>query len=200
MSLVLAPIHDVMYDKILRQDKMTETLLSFAEGKGWSNRLRKEVDDQAPAAAKAPLEEIIDANNIHAWLDHHVKVSEDRFSKVVNGLLAEEPECLLNLTQSLFELGREEQIPEFKLTTEAQEWLFSKLLDGMPCDRAIQVLETNERKVEWEVLQCPHAAFWTNGTENYYILREAWISGSLSQSPFIYSRKGCLHQIERETT
>ena len=44
MSAFVGPIHHIMYDRILLQDQMTETLLFLAEEAGWSAALRAEAE------------------------------------------------------------------------------------------------------------------------------------------------------------
>ena len=83
MSAFLGPIHHVMYAKILLQDRIGEALLSHAEQQGWTTDLRTAVDAAAPAAPDRPLEEIINASNIHGWL-----------ARAVSGCLTATPNVL----------------------------------------------------------------------------------------------------------
>lgn len=202
MSLVLAPIHDIMYQKVLRQDRMTEALLKKNDETNWDDSLRAQADQAAPAAKHAPLADIIDQTNIHGWLDQAVKQSEKRFALVAARLLKNHPERFLDMRESLYTLGAQEQAPAAAGANDAYQWLGSALLDGMPCDRTIEVDEAGPEETLWHTARCSHTPHWVEqglSADLYYQLRDAWINGAMAQSGFTYDRKGTAHRLQKES-
>lgn len=200
MSLTLAPIHDIMNRKVLRLDRMSEALLKYAEtGKGLTD-LRARIDAEAPAADTRPLSEIVDSTNIHGWLDRAVNQSERRFASVVAGLLAAAPDSLDDLRRTLYTLGESEAQPANQPANDAYLWLNTALLEGMPCDRTVEMQKSDASEVVWQTVQCPHAPHWMAvglSVDVFYDLRAAWLSGVLSQSGLSYTREDTMHRLFR---
>ena len=190
MSAFLGPIHVKMYDRILYQDTLSQALVDLSATQGWGD-VASEVDDQAPAAVKQPLETIIDEGNIHAWLSEAVARCERRFALVVFKVLEKHPERLEEMQKTMREKGRECLGATIMNAKEAYAAIHDILLDGMPCDAPFSGVKLNPGNVEWQVLNCPHAPYWAkseNGAEIYYTLRDAWIDGALSRSGISHNR------------
>lgn len=54
------------------------------------------------------------------------------------------------------------------------------LLDGMPCDRAIQIVTQEPNEVVWKKVLCIHSRYWEaveGKVQNYYQLRNKWLEG-----------------------
>ena len=75
MSENLGPIHYMMYEKIKFQDKITNYLLDGDTSK---------VDKINKAVSTDPLEDLIDQENIHGWLDSKIDVVENRLNYALN--------------------------------------------------------------------------------------------------------------------
>lgn len=71
MSEFLGPIHYMMYDKIKFQDKITNFLLDGNT---------KEIDEKIAPVSTDNLENLIDQENIHGWLDSKIAVVENRLA------------------------------------------------------------------------------------------------------------------------
>lgn len=191
MSAFLGPIHHIMYRKILLQDRMTETMLALAAQHGWAEGLREQVDASAPAAPDRPLEEIINASNIHGWLSRFVSGSEERFAQVATAILENHPERLDPLCSAFSALGASHAQAIDGDAPAAFQALTGLLLDGMPCDRPFLVHSSAEDRVEWTVGNCPHAPHWNNPAvtaEAYYALRKAFVDGMLQHSGITYAQ------------
>ena len=198
MSLVLAPIHEMMYKKVLRQDGMSEALLSTAEDNKWSQDLRVQVEQAAPAADVRPLVEIIDSSNIHGWLNGTVVQSERRLARVAAGILENHPERLDTLRNAIQKLGEQETFPQGLSAEDIFERISNALLDGMPCDRSLEVESAKLSQVQLETVHCSHATYWAEqglSPEIYYVLRDAWLKGVLAQSGYSYKRSGLKHRL-----
>ncbi|MFR1138908.1 MAG: hypothetical protein ACLSDN_07985, partial [Anaerococcus vaginalis] len=74
MSEFLGPIHYMMYEKIKFQDKITDFLL---DGK------TEEIDEKIKPVSTDNLENLIDQENIHGWLDSKIDVVENRLAYAI---------------------------------------------------------------------------------------------------------------------
>ena len=121
MSENLGPIHYMMYDKIKFQDKITAYLL---------DNDTSEVDKIANAVSKNPLEELIDQDNIHGWLDSKIDVVEKRLNYALKHSN--------NPKEKMFEFGKKiGQDKNFDDFNQIFTDLNMYLLDGMPCDNGL---------------------------------------------------------------
>ena len=122
MSKNLGPVHYMMYDKIKFQDKITNFLLD-----GNTEAIDK---DFAPVK-DLPLEDLIDQDNIHGWLSARIDQVENRLARAM--ALSKNPR------EKMYELGKlevkGEDLSNLKLVFDK---LNQRMLDGMPCDRALR--------------------------------------------------------------
>ena len=177
MSLFLAPIHFMMYDKIKFREELINNLLNRL-----GNPSMKEQVDQLGVPEKGNLRDIIDLNNIHGWLQERINLSERRMALAVH---------------TLYELGLEDRIlntlehlgesQHFKGNAlEAFQWMNEHFADGMPCDRAILPLEAKEDFVHFKVMVDVHRPHWgVYGLEEYYWeMRKHYVIGLLKNSKY----------------
>ena len=85
MSLFLGYIHHLMYDKVLFQEELLESLLELLDDDK-KIKLIEELNRDFPIE-RGDLKDIIDESNIHGWLDERVRRSENRLAKTVAFLL-----------------------------------------------------------------------------------------------------------------
>ena len=203
MSAFLGPIHIMMYDRILYQDKMTLTLLKLAAEKDPDSRLSDYIDTETPAASKQSLDLIIDESNIHDWLSKAVSICEERFAMTVSSILEKSSANLEELCDAMKALGRTCGIPIPPDAEQAFQNLHSILLDGMPCDFPFVTTNSDQELVSWHVANCPHTPHWTGkgcSGDIYYQLRDAWMEGALENSKISHSRTDpYMHQLKRSS-
>lgn len=187
MSQFLSPVHAKMYDKIHRQDDWRKLLLDRFGDEAMKARLA----EGREAVERGTLSDVIDLGNIHGWLSHQVEVSEARFAEAIAALL-DAGVSLAALEETLYEAGKAEA-PELDGRPvdvyQALSWI---LLDGMPCDFVNRVVHEDDETCVIERLQDVHALFWQDvsvAPDAYYALRDAWVNGWLSASPFEWSRQ-----------
>ncbi|NMW84286.1 hypothetical protein HKO22_00830 [Peptoniphilus sp. AGMB00490] len=178
MSLFLGRIHYIMYEKIIFQEEILESLLKFLD-KDESAKLKKDLDREFPIE-RGKLEDIIDTSNIHAWLDKRVVRSENRLAKAVSILLKNFD--LEKIKNKFFEIGK--NYNGGKTPLEAFNFITSKFLDGMPCDHALAILKNDKDELVFTVEKDVHESIWKNYVDpkNYWILRDNFIEGSLKSS------------------
>ena len=122
MSKTLGPIHYLMYEKIKFQDKITDFLLD-----GDFSQIQYE-----PVSTK-PLEEILDQENIHGYLQEKIDIVESRLAKALS--------LCKNPSEKLFKLGQKcGKGKDFSNFEEIFTDINTYLLDGMPCDQGLSAV------------------------------------------------------------
>lgn len=191
MSAFLGPIHYWLYNKIKLQQELVEDIIKLSQDlKIPDIHLKEDLDVRYGVFDTKPLEEIIDTGNIHGWLQSRVSQAEYKLAGSVTILLEKNPELIEDIKQ-IFETRGMQKSVAYDSAADIYKAISDSLLDGMPCDNANSLLENSEDKVVWRRNTCVHSSYWdeAGGDINiYYILREAFIRGFLSQSPFVYEK------------
>lgn len=162
------------------------------KGKGTAPELEAELEEIYGISETAPLEEVIDGGNIHGWLQHRVSQSEYKLAASVTRLIGRSQELLQEIEHIFSEKGSAASADvRDKDAARIYKAVSDSLLDGMPCDHANSVLEESEDKVVWKRNNCVHKMYWNEVGGDigiYYFLREAFIRGFLSGTPFVFEK------------
>lgn len=111
----------MMYDKIKFQDKITNFLLDGNT---------KKIDEKIEPVSTDSLENLIDQENIHGWLDSRIDVVENRLAYAIKNST--------NTKEKLFDFGKKmAQGKSFDNFNDIFTDLNMYLLDGMPCDNGL---------------------------------------------------------------
>lgn len=195
MSQFLGPIHMWMYEKIKRQETITEAICSWAEQYGWTKELNTMLDDTCGAMVKGDLEQIIDVMNIHGWLKHQVDTVESRFAVAVHMIVKENKEFLSSLKEICYADGKE--AGSHSASDSSCDVLFEAignyLLDGMPCDGGVMTQTEELDEIMWSVDKNVHAPYWEKAGEDvavYFTLRDAWLQGFFEGKTVQYETLG----------
>ncbi|MDW2797942.1 hypothetical protein RZO55_10185 [Clostridium boliviensis] len=180
MSAFLGPIHIWLYNKILLQNAMTDAIVALAEEKGWTDGLGERMDSRYGTLETGNLEDNINTDNIHGWLQERVSLVENRLAYAVTTLLEEDPARIDAMKQAVKEFGKSRR-PEGNISVkQAYEHLENTLLNGMPCDRVNQLVKEESDLLAYHQAVEIHEPYWDmiHGDVNYYYeLREALIEG-----------------------
>lgn len=195
MSAFLGPIHHWLFNKINIQENLTKELLEFAEDKAAEVlELRQESYNKYGTPVKGNLEDIIEGDNIHGWLQERVTSAEYRLAYVVTHLI-DDKYITIEEAKNLFRANGKKtfsKLEEEVLTpVGAYEAIFDSLLEGMPCDRVNEVITSNEDEVIWKVSRCIHEAYWNEVGGDiiyFYMIRNAWIEGFLEGTSMHYEK------------
>lgn len=183
MSVFLGKIHHWLYNKILWYEEAEAEIIQHAECQG--ENIRPVIDNinsefGAPTSGR-PLDEVIDASNIHGWLQQKIESAELRQAALVTELLKRQPEEKAAIIDIYIRQGRK-AAKEYRGDIESPEGIFNAMndyiLEGMPCDRVSAVVESTERTYLWETTLCLHQPYWTRvgcEVQNFYDFRVAWI-------------------------
>ena len=185
MSAFLGPIHHWLYKKIQLQDQLTNQMLQFADKEGLV-QIRESVDATYGKMSEGNLEDLIDENNIHGWLQGKITLVENRYAAVVTAILAEKPEVKKVMGELAYDFGKAHSaLTGDNNAKDAYQLLNDSLIDGMPCDHVNMLISAEDERVEWKRTQCVHAPYWTanDGDINvYYELRNQLVAGMLAAS------------------
>lgn len=174
MSRFLGKIHYIMFDKINYVDEITRKM---------SELLDEKID--LKNIERGALEDLIDTDNIHGWLQVRVGIVEDNLAKVLTQLKKEEK--LEDGLKIAYDFGAMEDFSGD--AADAFQLMSDKFLDGMPCDMANLPVESDDGESRWIKRVDVHAQYYTYGesVEIYDEFRKAWMNGLLSGCELEYS-------------
>ncbi|WP_315080509.1 hypothetical protein [uncultured Clostridium sp.] len=192
MSLFLGKIHFWLFNKILWFEGLEDEIIKIAKDEGLDVlQLKKEIEGKyGTKIPNKPLEEIIDTSNIHVWLQEKIHSSEGKIAAWTTILIDNNDEVKEKLEQVYINQGVKaaHEVKEEEIILNSAEDIFNKvndyILDGMPCDRVNEIINSNENCVEWTRRICVHKNIWDNekGDVNYfYYLRDLWIKAFVNE-------------------
>lgn len=184
MSLFLGKIHYWLYNKILWAEKTEREIISFAN----ENKLPIEqwvlqgLEKYGPPTESQALEDIIDTSNIHGWLQERIKSAELRQAALITNILDENKGYKDGLIDVFKSQGQAATL-EYTEQPNTPQGLFNAVndyvLEGMPCDRASEVLSNDKDEIIWKTATAIHEPYWLEvkgNIQNFSDLREAWVS------------------------
>lgn len=185
MSLFLAPIHSWLFEKIkLAQELELNIEKSHIEkfGEEASKIQKKGQTLYGEYIEEKPLEELIDTDNIHGWLQDRIKEVESRSSYIITKYYEKYKEESKSITEKAYKNQAKKCAINNKNKTNTPENVYMSLnnyiLSGMPCDRANSVTEKNENFIIYQQTGCIHKSNYELGKANLdymYSLRELWV-------------------------
>ncbi|GAA0864656.1 hypothetical protein [Paraclostridium tenue] len=185
MSKFLAPIHTWLFNKIMLAQDLEQDIIKLHidkykdEAKAVKEESIKLYGDYIP---KKPLEDLIDTNNIHGWLQEKIKEVESRSSYIITKYYEIFKDESKEITQSAYVNQAKKCAKSENNKINSPEDVYISLnnyiLSGMPCDRANSVTERNENYIVYEQEGCIQKANYELGKANLdYMsqLRDLWI-------------------------
>ncbi|MBS4534306.1 hypothetical protein GOQ29_01595 [Clostridium sp. D2Q-14] len=201
MSKFLGPIHIWLFNKIKTHESLEKNILHSLE-KQYGNEIPQtheyftnKYDD---FIENKPLEELIDTNNIHGWLQNKINIAEGRFADFVTTVLDKFPEESLNIIENEFKKQGtncgEDAKEKYPVSTapELFKALNNYILDGMPCDNANNIVLQENDELQWKVINCLHKKYWeaVNGNlDVLYGLRKLWTKNFIENANDSYTYK-----------
>ena len=186
MSLFLGKIHYWLFNKILWFENLEEEIIKTAKSEGLDiEGVKSEIEAKYGAKLENKnLEEIIDTNNIHGWLQDRIHRAEGRMAAWTKVILENNQDYILDM-RKVYENQGVNAANEAKESLENinAETIFNSMndyiLDGMPCDRVNEVIDSSEESIMWKRRVCVHKNIWENEgilVDVFYELREHWIN------------------------
>ena len=186
MSLFLGKIHYWLFNKVLWFEGLEGEIIKLAKDKGIDvEKLEAEVNSKY--GVKTPnknLEDMIDTSNIHGWLQGKIHSAEGRMAAWTKVILENNQDYILDM-RKVYENQGVNAANEAKESLENinAETIFNSMndyiLDGMPCDRVNEVIDSSEESIMWKRRVCVHKNIWENEgilVDVFYELREHWIN------------------------
>lgn len=185
MSKFLAPIHTWLFNKIMLAQDLEQDIIKLHIDKYKDEA--KEVKEESIRLygnyiPKKSLEDLIDTNNIHGWLQEKIKDVESRSSYIITKYYEIFKDESKEITQSAYVSQAKKCANYENNKIDSPEVVYISLnnyiLSGMPCDRANSVTERNENYIVYEQEGCIHKVNYELGKANLdYMsqLRDLWI-------------------------
>ncbi|WP_252250779.1 hypothetical protein [Clostridium sp. ZBS13] len=192
MSLFLGKIHFWLFNKILWFEGLENEIIDVAKSEGLDIlNLQKEIEDKyGTKLPNKPLDEIIDTSNIHGWLQERIYSSEGRIAAWTTVIINNKREAKTKLEEIYINQGiiAAKEVKEEGVRLDSAENIFNKvndyILDGMPCDRVNEIINSNENCIEWTRRICVHKEIWdkeSGDVEYFYFLRSLWIKAFVNE-------------------
>ncbi len=201
MAEKFAEIHVWMFNKIKLLNTWGDQLIDLLPQSDRRADLKEQME-QLFTFPSGQLDEIIDHENIHQWLEKHLVQSERKFAWVITKISGK-PFSQSELEKIFYQWGKEHKEyirPVWLKPSYIYRSLTDALTEGMPCDKANQVISHDENHLTWEVIRCMHQKAWEDEQGDihvFYALRNAWIRGMLENSGFTYSSQHPQYTIRR---
>ena len=186
MSLFLGKIHYWLFNKVWWFEGLEGEIIKLAKDKGIDvEKLEAEINSKY--GVKTPnknLEDMIDTSNIHGWLQGKIHSAEGRMAAWTKVILENNQDYILDM-RKVYENQGVNAANEAKESLENinAETIFNSMndyiLDGMPCDRVNEVIDSSEESIMWKRRVCVHKNIWENEgilVDVFYELREQWIN------------------------
>ena len=186
MSLFLGKIHYWLFNKVLWFEGLEGEIIKLAKDKGIDVE-KLEAEKNSKYGVKTPnknLEDMIDTSNIHGWLQGKIHSAEGRMATWTKVILENNQDYILDM-RKVYENQGVNAANEAKESLENinAETIFNSMndyiLDGMPCDRVNEVIDSSEESIMWKRRVCVHKNIWENEgilVDVFYELREHWIN------------------------
>lgn len=201
MSQFLAPIHTWLFNKIkLAQDLESNIVKVHIDtfGEEVLNVQEEAIKLYGKYIQNKPLEELIDVNNIHGWLQNKIIEVESRSAYIISKYYDIYKEKSKELTTEEYKKQAIECANDESNKVNSPDNVYISLnnyiLSGMPCDRATSITEKNDDYVVFEQVGCIHKKNYEkgNGNLNYlYELKDLWIKSFVENLSvkYVYNKK-----------
>lgn len=186
MSRFLGPIHHWLFNKIkLHEELEVELIHAFTSKYGGEidTIVEQAVNKYGTLLPDAPLDQLIDTDNIHGWLQSRISIAETRQAAILTSVFHNHGQEAIDIAMGLYkqqgiQSGADAQS---KGQVESGPGIYKALnnyiLDGMPCDNVNNVTTAEPNHVEWKNVQCLHKGYWEAvgaDVKVFYQLRAKW--------------------------
>lgn len=201
MSQFLAPIHTWLFNKIkLAQDLESNIVKVHIDtfGEEVLSVQEEAINLYGEYIQNKPLEELIDVNNIHGWLQSRIIEVESRSAYIISKYYNIYKDKSKELTMSEYKKQAIKCAKDENNKVNSPDNVYISLnnyiLSGMPCDRATSITEKNDDYVVFEQVGCIHKKNYEKGNGNLsylYELKDLWIKSFVENLSvkYVYDKK-----------
>jgi len=195
MSRFLAPIHFWLFNKIkYHEDLEKEVIKGFKEifnSNEIDNIEKSNIKKYSSRIPDKPLEELIDTNNIHGWLQERIRIAKTRQAAILADLFQKYKDNGILLARNIYKqngiaLGKDART-KYNVSTPKDIYnaLNNYILDGMPCDNVNSIDVSEDDYLEYSQLTCLHKRYWDEAGADQnimYDLRTTWIEAFVNSA------------------
>lgn len=212
MSAFLGPIHHWLFNKItlfedLEKDINRKVVAKYGQQ---ASTIQSEAEKKYGAfIPELPLENLIDTNNIHGWLQNRISIAEKRQAETLTSFVNAFGGEVISMIEDRYvaQGAKAGKVAGESKSLEAPsiyQELNNYLLEGMPCDNVNSVTISEPNFLEWNTIGCLHKPYWNEvGADSklMYQLRFAWIKAFIENANSKYTyrneakNQGFVHQI-----
>lgn len=202
MSAFLGKIHYWLYNKIIFLEDINDDILSIVDCKEFDIELLiSESYKKFGEKIEGNLEDKINHDNIHGWLQDKIKSVELRHAYYVTVLIGNNIITLEEIYK-VFENKAIECSKNLETPNEIFNEIYNYLLSGMPCDRVNTIVKDEDDEFVWEVAIDVHKTYWDmvgGNVEFYNGAVKKWIETFVKQSSksYVYNNDGGINRIKR---
>lgn len=192
MSLFLGKIHYWLFNKIQWFEILEEDIIEVAKEEGiYTDEIRDKINKRyGEKLPNKPLQDMIDTGNIHGWLQSKINSAEGRMAAWISEIINNSEKGINKIERVYINQGIKaamEVVAEGKSFEKAEELynlMNDYILDGMPCDRVNEIIDSSEEMIKWTRRICVHKDIWN--AENidvkyFYDFRGLWIKAFISE-------------------
>ena len=195
MSAFLGPIHHWLFKKIVLFEDLEKKVVSSISNeydkekvKEITTRLQNQYGDFIPPQ---PLEDLIDTDNIHGWLQNKISIAEIRQAATIRELIDVFGMDIIAKIKDVYKeqgmaLGKElSSNGSISNAMDLYKELNNFLLEGMPCDNVNNVVSSSDEEVKWQITQCLHKPYWDKvdmDANIMYNLRFTWVQNFIENA------------------
>lgn len=204
MSAFLGPIHFWLYNKIEVEENILKEIIDKANDKSDISSIVNEGVEKFGKAVSGELEDNIDQDNIHGWLQGKIASVESRVAFTVTYLLNNDVLTFEEINDVFIESAKEcaSKISSANSSSKIYEQIYNYLLAGMPCDRVNEVIENGDDFIKWQTAIDIHKQYWDivdGDVNNFHKFIDSWIKSFVAtvNSDYNYVKNGNENIIER---
>lgn len=193
MSAFLGPIHHWLFNKIKLFEALEATINQkaiAAYGSEAASIIQQTQGEFGIPLPERALEDLIDTNQIHGWLQHKIQTAETRQAATLHRLIQHFGDDVIAMAMEDFRqqgasLGKELHQQENLTAPDLYQQLNNYVLDGMPCDHVNNVILSEDDRLHWKTTRCLHRPYWESAgmdTDTMYRLRGQWIKSFIQEA------------------
>lgn len=194
MSRFLGPIHHWLFNKIILHENLEKNIkrsLINEFGEDIKNIHSSLENKYGNFIENKPLEDLINTNNIHGWLQNRINISEGRLAEFITISIDKYNDKAYEIIKNEYinqgsKCGKDAKDKyDISSAPSIYKTLNNYILDGMPCDNVNNIVVSEIDLLEWKVVNCLHKKYWESigGNINiFYELKNLWIKNFVQKT------------------
>ncbi len=199
MSNSIGTIHYELFHKIELQNKLVQRIIEKTLSPAKQTNFRIELGQACGKISEGSLEDNIDEENIHGWLQNQISVVERNLAYSITKMLQNQMTSISCLMEISYEFGLDHPVQNGAIDAVFEE-LEKRVLNGMPCERNRQIQKKTNDVISWTEIRPIHLEYWQlykGEISHYYEILEQFIKGMTANTDFGFSIVNGLFELKR---